>query len=136
MEDNLPKDGGKPDFSEANIEDLNVPSSEDMYGTPIGEEEEYEESGGPKKVLVTGSRGQLGVKLLEILAPDFEVAGVDIEEMDITNPDDVLSCFYLHHPQIVIHTAAMTDVEGCEVTPEEAFKVNAMGSQNIVAAAR
>ncbi len=136
MEDKLPKDAGKPDFSEANIEDLDVRGDDEMYDTPMGEEEEYEDSGGLKKVLVTGSRGQLGVKLLEILSPDFEVAGVDIEEMDITNPDDVLSCFYLHHPQIVIHTAAMTDVEGCEVTPEEAFKVNAMGTQNIVAAAR
>jgi len=136
MKDKLPQDGGKSEFSDANIEDLERHGEGEMFDDPIGEEEEYEETGGTKNVLVTGSRGQLGLKLMEILPPDFEVAGVDIEEMDITNPDDVLSCFYLHHPDIVVHTAAMTDVEGCEVTPEEAFRVNAMGTQNIVAAAR
>lgn len=136
MKDKLPQDGSKSEFSDANIEDFERHGEGGMFDDPIGEEEEYEETGGTKKILITGSCGQLGLKLMEILPPDFEVAGVDIEEMDITNPDDVLSCFYLHHPDIVVHTAAMTDVEGCEVTPEEAFRVNAMGTQNIVAAAR
>jgi dTDP-4-dehydrorhamnose reductase len=135
MKNRSPKESGKPEFPEG-IEDVKPDNPGEMDGEATRNEEEYLESGGVKKVLVTGSKGQLGIKLLEILAPDFEVAGVDIEEMDITNSDDVLSCFYLHRPDIVIHTAAMTDVEGCEVTPEEAFRVNGIGTQNIVAAAR
>ena len=136
MENKQPKDSG-PEFSNPKFEDLDGEGENDEgYYQPSGEEDDIEESGGVKKVLVTGSRGQLGVELIKVLTPDFDVAGVDIEEMDITNPDDVLSCFYLHHPDIVIHSAAMTDVEGCEAKPEEAFRVNAMGTQNIVAAAR
>ncbi len=129
------KKSGKPEFPEG-VQDVERNNPGEMDGEPVRDEEEYFDAGGAKKVLVTGSKGQLGLKLLEILPPDFEVAGVDIEEMDVTNPDDVLSCFYLHRPDIVIHTAAMTDVEGCEVTPETAFRVNGIGTQNIVAAAR
>ena len=136
MENKLPHEG-KPEFPDPNLEDLEREDDEDReYDEPVGEEDEFEEAGGLKKILVTGCRGQLGLELMDILQPDFEVAGVDIEEMDITNPDDVLSCFYLHRPDIVIHSAAYTDVEGCETKPEEAFRVNAMGTQNIVAAVR
>ena len=136
MKNKNPHKGGK-EFPEPKFEELSRSEGEDDESyQPSREEDDLDESGGLKKVLVTGSRGQLGIELLRVIPPDFEVAGVDLEEMDITNPDDVLSCFYLHRPDIVIHSAAMTDVEGCETKPEEAFRVNGMGTQNIVAAAR
>jgi len=136
MKNKHPHKGGS-EFPEPKFEELARSEREDDESyQPSREEDELDESGGLKRILVTGSRGQLGIELLRVLPPDFEVAGVDLEEMDITNPDDVLSCFYLHHPDIVIHSAAMTDVEGCETKPEEAFRVNGMGTQNIVAAAR
>jgi dTDP-4-dehydrorhamnose reductase len=136
MKNKLPQGSG-PEFPNPKFEELERQDDDDkeMF-QPSGEEFEYEEPGGIKKVLVTGCRGQLGLELMDVLPPDFDIAGVDIEEMDITNPDDVLSCFYLHRPDIVIHSAAMTDVEGCEAKPEDAFRVNSMGTQNIVAAAR
>ncbi len=99
----------------------------DPLGKPTGE---------PRKtVLVTGHKGQLGQALMELLQPDFRVCGVDIDEVDITVVEEVLGSFYLHQPDIVIHTAAMTDVDGCELDPETAIRVNALGTQNLVIAA-
>ena len=92
-------------------------------------------TGEPRKtVLVTGHLGQLGQALMELLKPDFRVCGVDIEEVDITRADEVLGAFYLHQPDIVIHTAAITNVDGCELDPELAIRVNALGTQNLVIA--
>lgn len=96
-------------------------------GMPLGE---------PRKtVLITGHKGQLGQALMELLMPDFRCCGVDLDEMDITVTEEVAGVFYLHQPDIIIHTAAMTDVDGCELDPEAAIKVNALGTQNLVIAA-
>jgi dTDP-4-dehydrorhamnose reductase len=91
---------------------------------------------GPRKtVLVTGHKGQLGQALMELLQPDYRTAGVDIDEVNITVAEEVAGAFYLHQPDIVIHTAALTDVDGCELDPELAIRVNALGTQNLVIAA-
>jgi dTDP-4-dehydrorhamnose reductase len=93
-------------------------------------------TGEPRKtVLITGHKGQLGSALMDLLQPDFKVAGVDLDEMNITVAEEVLGTFYLHQPDIVIHTAAMTDVDGCELSPENAMRINALGTQNLVIAA-
>lgn len=98
----------------------------DPMGLPLGE---------PRKtVMVTGHKGQLGQALMELLIPDFRVCGVDLDEMDITVAEEVAGCFYLHQPDIVIHTAAMTDVDGCELDPEAAIRANSLGTQNLVIA--
>ncbi len=101
--------------------------SMDPLPRPIGE---------PRKmVLVTGHKGQLGQALMDLLQPYYRVAGVDLDEMNITVAEEVAGTFYLHQPDIVIHTAAMTDVDGCELEPEKAIRVNALGTQNLVIAA-
>ena len=111
------------------IDDL--PMAEDVDMDPLPDR-----TGEPRKtVLVTGHKGQLGHALMELLQPDYRVAGVDLDEMDITRVEEVASTFYLHHPDIVIHTAAWTDVHGCEQEPEKAIRVNALGTQNLVIAA-
>ena len=86
------------------------------------------------RVLITGAKGQLGSDLCNVLAKDFNIIATDLDEMDVTNPDDVVSNFTLHEPDIVVHAAAFTDVDGCESRQEEAFKINAMGTQNVALA--
>jgi dTDP-4-dehydrorhamnose reductase len=123
-----PKKGEKPSGRRA-IEDM--PMSRDVEMDPLPDR-----TGEPRKtVLITGHKGQLGNALMELLAPDYRVAGVDLDEMDITRVEEVASSFYLHHPDIVIHTAAWTDVDGCELEPEQAIRVNSLGTQNLVIAA-
>jgi len=123
-----PKKGAK---SPAHHEISNLPHEREPELEPL-----RGRSDGPRKtVLVTGHKGQLGQALMELLQPDYRVAGVDLDEMNITVAEEVAGTFYLHQPDIVIHTAAMTDVDGCELDPEAAIRVNSLGTHNLVIAA-
>jgi len=85
------------------------------------------------KMLVTGSKGQLGKELLKIYS-DQNITGVDIDEMDITNAEQTVNLIRELNPDIVIHAAAMTDVDGCEKNIEAAYKVNTLGTRNVALA--
>ena len=85
------------------------------------------------KILVTGSKGQLGKALLKLYS-DENITGVDIDEMDITNVEQTVNLIRELNPDIVIHAAAMTDVDGCEKNEGAAYKVNTLGTRNVALA--
>ncbi|RCW44757.1 dTDP-4-dehydrorhamnose reductase [Halanaerobium sp. MA284_MarDTE_T2] len=85
------------------------------------------------KILVTGSKGQLGKELLKLYS-DQNITGVDIDEMDITNAEETVNLIRELNPDIVIHAAAMTDVDGCEKNEGAAYKVNTLGTRNVALA--
>ena len=81
------------------------------------------------KILITGSNGLLGQKLLHKLRQDFSVEliatskgknrvsnkdGYTYFDLDITNNDAVAQLIASEKPQVVINTAAMTNVDLCE----------------------
>jgi len=81
-----------------------------------------------KKVLITGSHGMLGSNLLSYL--DFDnIIGFDI---DITDTNAVYNQLSIQKPDIIIHTSAFTNVEACETDPDKAYRVNTLGTQNLV----
>jgi len=85
------------------------------------------------KVLVTGARGMLGTDLCAALRDaGHSVTGVDIGEIDIRRPESVealcQACPAV--PDILIHCAAMADVDGCERDPDAAYAVNALGTRH------
>lgn len=82
------------------------------------------------KVLVTGSNGMLGSNLMKILP--FEVVGFDSTELDITNSNKCISVLEKEKPNIIIHTAAHTNVEDCEINHAKAYLVNTIGTQSLV----
>lgn len=86
------------------------------------------------KALVTGVKGQLGFDVVnELKNRGHDVAGVDIEEMDITDPESVSRVIGEAAPDVVIHCAAWTAVDAAE-DPENIAKVravNAGGTRNI-----
>ncbi len=88
------------------------------------------------KVLVTGSKGMLGTDLAEILGYRHAVVGVDIDEMDITDRQAVAERIGFWMPDVVIHTAAFTDVDGSERKADVAHRVNAEGAENVALACR
>ncbi|MCX5800354.1 MAG: dTDP-4-dehydrorhamnose reductase [Candidatus Eisenbacteria bacterium] len=88
------------------------------------------------KILVTGARGMLGTDLCEILSAEHEVTGVDIEDVDISLASETGTLVKKISPQVVIHCAAYTDVDGSESKQEEVFRVNAEGTRNVAAACR
>lgn len=76
--------------------------------------------------LVTGAGGQLGRALVEELAGE-EVVGLSREEWDVTLPPPGLA------PDVVLHAAAWTDVDGAEADPQGAAAVNVGGTANVAA---
>lgn len=90
------------------------------------------------KILITGSSGLLGSKLVattkghEIL-PTYSTKPLfpDSLKMDITSRNEVLRIMGEFKPNVVIHTAAETDVDGCEVNKDRAWEVNVEGTKNI-----
>lgn len=84
------------------------------------------------KILVTGVKGQLGHDVVnELTKRGIEAVGVDIEEMDITDPVSVDRVIKETAPDAVIHCAAYTAVDAAEENEELCRKVNADGPQNI-----
>jgi len=89
-----------------------------------------------RRLLVTGCRGQLGKDLIGSLRGEYDVVGVDVAEFDIRDSDEVSACLKEIRPEIVLHTAAYTDVDGCEREPETAEAVNGCGTENIARGCR
>lgn len=84
------------------------------------------------RVFVTGVKGQLGYDVMnELEKQGLEGIGVDIDEMDITDADQVNKVIKEAAPDAVIHCAAYTAVDAAEDNEEICRKVNAQGTENI-----
>lgn len=96
------------------------------------------------KILVTGSNGQLGSQIIDIIRsgrselgniPEEiakgEVIGIDIQDLDLVNLEEVRKYFNKVKPDVVINCAAYTNVDACESNIDLAFKVNAIAPRNV-----
>ena len=94
------------------------------------------------RILITGASGLLGSKIAEIsLQKGYEVYsgfnkhkalyGTPIH-LDITNKKEVKKCFRTIKPEVVVHAAALTNVDRCEQEKDLAWMVNVEGTKNIV----
>ncbi|MBI3013628.1 MAG: dTDP-4-dehydrorhamnose reductase [Candidatus Tectomicrobia bacterium] len=90
------------------------------------------------RILITGARGMLGSALVRFLQKKkkekIELFPCDLEDLDVTNPGGVRSGIGDIKPHIVIHAAAFTDVDGCEVDEKKAMSVNAEGTKSVAQA--
>jgi dTDP-4-dehydrorhamnose reductase len=78
----------------------------------------------PRRVVVTGAGGQLGRALVESFASD-DVTALGHEDWDVSlPPPEGLA------PDLVLHAAAWTDVDGAESDPQGAAAVNVGGTQH------
>jgi dTDP-4-dehydrorhamnose reductase len=85
-------------------------------------------------ILITGSDGMLGSVLSSELTSYYPVIGTTLKDLDITDASQVKHVISDIRPFIVVHLAALTDVDYCEEAPELAYNVNARGAQNIAQA--
>ncbi|MGB8645865.1 MAG: dTDP-4-dehydrorhamnose reductase [Anaerolineae bacterium] len=85
------------------------------------------------RIAVTGSKGQLGRLVVSALELQHEVIGLDIPDFELTNPDCIRQLAALK-PDLVWHNAAFTDVDACARDPGLAFRINALGTQNVALA--
>lgn len=86
------------------------------------------------RVLVTGADGQLGRALVPVLADDTVVAAG--REVDVGDEPAVAALVAGAEPEVVIHAAAMTDVDACERDPDAAHRTNALGAWWVARACR
>ena len=92
-----------------------------------------------KTILITGSNGLLGQKLVHLLKSNSQVklvatskgenrisdkTGYEYFSLDITLEKEVKDLFLEVNPDIVINTAAMTNVDACESDKENCWKLN------------
>jgi dTDP-4-dehydrorhamnose reductase len=83
--------------------------------------------------LITGDKEQFGCELYAAMVEDT-LAGCDLPELDITDREAIGAAIADFAPDVVIHTAAWTDVDGCARDPEKAYRINALGTQNVTLA--
>ena len=85
------------------------------------------------RVFITGCKGQLGQVLYAALA-GHTLSGCDLPELDVTERAAIARAIADFAPHAVIHAAAWTDVDGCARDPEQAYRINALGTQNVALA--
>lgn len=90
------------------------------------------------KILLTGAGGRLGSLLVARLCDRHEVADADIvgavsHELDISDYEACRQLVANIRPDIVLHPAAWTDVNGCALDPAKALRVNGLGTGNLAA---
>ena len=101
----------------------------------------------PYKIFVTGGTGLLGSTLVRMAPKEFELTAsynkntmivergrASFIQIDITNKAAVFDFFDEAKPEVLIHTAAMANVDYCETHKEEAWRVNVEGTANLLGA--
>ncbi len=105
------------------------------------------------RVLVTGGHGQLGSDITDVLVHGSAPGGLAAwsrwptpRHVEVVAPghgglpvDDrgaVLAMVEAFRPEVVVHTAAYTAVDGCEVDPDRALRVNSLGTRHVAEAAK
>lgn len=91
------------------------------------------------RILVTGAAGMLGSTLCPILkekghevyATDVDRSDEGIEYLDVRNHKQVKETIEKIKPDIIMHLAAETDVDKCELEPDHAYLSNTIGTQNV-----
>ncbi len=86
------------------------------------------------RILIIGSEGMLGHDLVDILSKENEVSTTTIDTLDITDVDKTIRTVKEVNPDVLVHAAAYTDVDGSESNPDIAYKVNALGTRNVAVA--
>ena len=95
------------------------------------------------RVLITGSGGMLGdavyrrfSKECKVIATDIDVNEPWITKLDVTKLGDCARLFSKYKPDVVLHLAALTDLEYCQKNPREAYMTNTLGTENIALLSR
>ena len=99
-----------------------------------------------KRILVTGISGFLGRYVARSLKDHSAVLGTyhshqtalngcELACLDVADAEGVRAVFRRFRPDVVVHTAALGDVDACERHPDEAHRVNVQGTESIARAA-
>ena len=111
-----------------------VLSSKDQVRKPL-EENTTVFKREPKRYLITGFKGQLGYDIARELDArgEHEYLALDIDEMDITNREQVMKTVKTYKPDVIFHCAAWTAVDKAEEEANEkkVYDINVKGTKNL-----
>lgn len=88
------------------------------------------------RILITGSNGMLGHDLTKVLENRHDLILTTSKTLDITDKEQVLDFIVEKKPDLVINSAAYTNVDGCEENQDMAYAVNGEGVRNLALACR
>ncbi len=103
------------------------------------------------KILITGANGLLGQKIVELVVSDGKhelvatskgdnrnkvLDGYQYRSMDIANKEEVVNLISAFSPDVVINTAAMTNVDQCELEKEACWQANVLAVEYLVEACK
>jgi dTDP-4-dehydrorhamnose reductase len=85
------------------------------------------------KILITGSKGQLGRAITDLAAdhPGYKLTGIDQDELDLCNDREVEKYIALLQPDVVVNCAAYTAVDQAEDDISMAYAVNSHAVKNL-----
>jgi dTDP-4-dehydrorhamnose reductase len=86
------------------------------------------------RILVTGAAGQVGARVVAALE-GHDVLGAGHDVVDLVDRDQVEQVVGEFGPDAVVNSAAMTNVDACELDPDAAFAANALGVRHLAVAA-
>jgi dTDP-4-dehydrorhamnose reductase len=87
-------------------------------------------------IAIIGAKGMLGSELCRVLSDQHHIVAWDIDQIDITDRPGTLEKLATIRPDLIVNSAAWTDVDGCEADPDKAWRINAVGAQNLALAAQ
>ena len=89
------------------------------------------------KIFITGAEGALGTEITGLLRREkIKFLPVDIKQLDITNFKKTSEVLSDYRPDVILHFAAVSDVDSCETDRDKAFRVNALSTLGLALNAR
>jgi len=87
------------------------------------------------RVAITGAPGLFGHGLVAAFSTRYEVIPLTRAEADITDAEAIRAALESIHPDLVVHSAAIPDLDLCDADPARALRVNYQGTCNVADAA-
>ena len=79
-----------------------------------------------KRVLVTGAGGFVGARILDMWRGQFALCAFPSDALRTADENAVLRFILKEHPDVIVHTAALSNTQYCQQEPEDSFRANVL----------